>query len=44
LNCSNGKSISISITMNPGWVSGDQYNIALFWTDGCMITYQCIAP
>ena len=39
LNCTNGKSISISITMTPGWSSGNQYNVILLTTAGNKITY-----
>jgi flagellin-like protein len=39
LNCTNGKSISISITMTPGWSSGNQYNVILLTTAGNKLTY-----
>jgi flagellin-like protein len=45
LNCTNGKSISISITMNKGgWASGNVYYVTLLFTDGNKITYQATAP
>jgi hypothetical protein len=45
-NCTHGKSIKISITMNPGWVSGNQYyySITLFMTDGTKIGFLYSAP
>ena len=44
LNCSRSKSINISVTMNPSWVSGNQYNITLSLADGNKFTYQGTAP
>jgi hypothetical protein len=43
LNCTNGRSINISIT-NVGWVSGNQYSVTLLLTDGNKITYVANAP
>jgi hypothetical protein len=39
LNCTNGKSISISIKMTTAWISGNQYSITLWMSDGTKVTY-----
>jgi hypothetical protein len=44
LNCTGGNSIRISIMMNPGWVSGNQYNVTLLLTDGNQIPFYAQAP
>jgi hypothetical protein len=42
LNCTNGKSISISITTT--CTSGNAYYVTLLLTDGTKITYEANAP
>lgn len=44
LNCSSSRQINISITMIPGWTSGNQYSVTLMTTDGNKITYVTTAP
>jgi hypothetical protein len=44
LNCSNSRQIEISITMIPGWASGNQYSVTLMMTDGNKITCVTTAP
>jgi hypothetical protein len=40
LNCTNGNSVRIYIlTTSAPWVSGNQYTITIYMTDGTKITY-----
>jgi flagellin-like protein len=45
LNCTNGKLINIYITTTSApWVSGNQYTITMYMTDGTKVTYVATAP